>query len=173
MTSGSASVTLEGRLPGSEPHRIVIAPNCSLTPLTATLFLLATGGATFLIATVLAFKGLWPILPFAGVEIGLLVWATLHSIRRGRDREIIEIKPDAITIELSQGAHREFTVFPRHWAKVKLHAPQHGLHPSRLCLESHGRACEVGRFLTEDERRGLAVRLKQLIGNVNESPGSR
>ena len=37
-------------------------------------------------------------------------------------------------------------------------------------LESHGRACEVGRFLTEDERRSLAARLKQLVGNVNESP---
>jgi uncharacterized membrane protein len=37
-------------------------------------------------------------------------------------------------------------------------------------LESHGRACEVGRFLREDERRNLAVRLKQLVGNVNESP---
>jgi hypothetical protein len=37
-------------------------------------------------------------------------------------------------------------------------------------LESGGRGCEVGRFLTEDERRTLAHRLKQLVGNVNESP---
>jgi uncharacterized membrane protein len=37
-------------------------------------------------------------------------------------------------------------------------------------LESRGQACEVGRFLTEDERRSLAARLKQLVGNVNEPP---
>jgi uncharacterized membrane protein len=37
-------------------------------------------------------------------------------------------------------------------------------------LESRGQACEVGRFLTEDERRTLAARLKQLVGTVNEPP---
>jgi uncharacterized membrane protein len=65
------------------------------------------------------------------------------------------------------------SVFPRHWVKVKLHAPLAALHPSRLLLESHGRACEVGKFLTEDERRSLAARLKQVVGNVNESPALR
>jgi uncharacterized membrane protein len=37
-------------------------------------------------------------------------------------------------------------------------------------LESRGQACEVGRFLTQDERRTLAARLKQLVGNENEPP---
>ena len=37
-------------------------------------------------------------------------------------------------------------------------------------LESRGRTAEVGRFLTEDERRSLAARLKQLVGNANEPP---
>jgi uncharacterized membrane protein len=37
-------------------------------------------------------------------------------------------------------------------------------------IESHGRAREVGRFLTEAERRALAARLKTLVGNVDESP---
>ena len=61
-------------------------------------------------------------------------------------------------------------VFPRHWATVKLRDPQVTLHPSRLVIESHGCACEVGRFLTEDERRGLAGRLEQLVGRMGESP---
>jgi uncharacterized membrane protein len=37
-------------------------------------------------------------------------------------------------------------------------------------LESRGRVCEVGRFLTEDARQSLAARLQQLVGNVNEPP---
>ena len=32
---------------------------------------------------------------------------------------------------------------------------------------------EVGSFLTEDERRSLAARLKQVVGNMNESPALR
>jgi len=173
MTSGIAFVTSDEATPQVAPRRIELQPNCSLTPRTALYFLLATGGLTLAIAVILAFKGLWPILPFAGAEVALLVWATRHSMRKGQDRETVEITDNDVTIESFRNGHREITVFPRHWAKVKLHAPQQGLHPGRLTIESQGRACEVGRFLTEDERRGLSARLKQLIGNVNESPPLR
>jgi hypothetical protein len=43
-------------------------------------------------------------------------------------------------------------------------------HPSRLTIESMGRVCEVGPFLTEEDKRGLARRLAVLIGRVSESP---
>jgi uncharacterized membrane protein len=43
-------------------------------------------------------------------------------------------------------------------------------HLSRLTIESHGRACEVGRFLTDDERLRLAARLERLVGKTSESP---
>jgi uncharacterized membrane protein len=166
MTSGSTVATSIATTDSPPPLRIVISPNCSLTPTTAAVFLAATGGATFLIAVVMAARGLWPILPFAGLEIALLVWATLHSIRRGHDREILEIDENSVRVSRLTGGHTEMTVFPRHWTKVKLRAPQQGLHPARLTLESQGRTCEVGSFLTEGERRSLAGRLKQLIGKV-------
>ena len=165
MTSGSPVATSSAPARDSSPHQIVISPNCSLTPTTATLFLCVTGGATFLIAGFMASKGLWPILPFAGLEVALLVWATLHSIRKGRDREILVVAGNTVSVELIRGRHRQITVFPRHWTKVKLRAPLHGLHPSRLSLESQGRSCDVGTFLTEEERCSLAGRLKQLLAN--------
>jgi hypothetical protein len=37
-------------------------------------------------------------------------------------------------------------------------------------IESHGRAVEVGKFLTEEERRHLAAQLRRLIGDMNQSP---
>jgi uncharacterized membrane protein len=114
--------------------------------------------------------GFWPVLAFAVLEMLFLCWAVRASMRSGMVSETITITPDQVTIEHREEANHRFAVFPRHWARVTLHAPQAALHPSRLVLESHGRACEVGRFLTEDERRNLAVRLKQLVGNVNESP---
>jgi len=73
-------------------------------------------------------------------------------------------------VESRSGSRCEQVVFPRHWAQVKLRRPASRLHPSRLVIESHGRQCEVGDFLTEEERRGLAQRLVRLIGRVNESP---
>lgn len=166
MMSGSTVATPSAPTDSPPPHRIVISPNCSLTPVTTVLFLCATGGATFLVAGFMAARGLWPILPFAGLEIGLLVWATLHSVRRGRDREILEIDATTVRVELIRGRHREMTVFPRHWTKVKLRAPLQGLHPARLTLESQGRTCEIGTFLTEEDRSSLAGRLKQLLARA-------
>jgi len=37
-------------------------------------------------------------------------------------------------------------------------------------IESRGRACEVGSFLTEEERHRLAVRLRAVVGGMSESP---
>jgi uncharacterized membrane protein len=61
-------------------------------------------------------------------------------------------------------------VFPRHWARVKIRRPESPLHRSQLVIESHGRAHEVGKFLTEEERRQLAAELRRLIGGMNQSP---
>jgi uncharacterized membrane protein len=60
--------------------------------------------------------------------------------------------------------------FARHWAKVRLRSPPRRHSTSRLTIESHGRAYEVGSFLTEEDRCRLAQRLRYLVGGMNESP---
>jgi uncharacterized membrane protein len=147
-----------------------LSPRCSLTPKSARYFIAAVAAPTFGIAGILTLQGFWPVLPFAGLEIAVLVWAVRTSMRASAERETIAISDEWITLTRGDGAREWSSVFHRHWTRVTLHAPLAALHPSRLTLESRGRVCEVGRFLTEDERRSLAVRLKQLVGNVNESP---
>ncbi len=147
-----------------------LTPRCSLTPAGARVFVAIVGAATFAVATVCALKGLWPVLVFAALEMALLAWAVRASLREGSKRETIVIDERSITLRSHEPAGEHFSVFPRHGSRVKLHAPPQAHHPSRLMLESRGRVCEVGRFLTEDERRRLAARLKQLVGNVNEPP---
>jgi uncharacterized membrane protein len=149
---------------------VTLTPHRSLTPKTARIFIASVALGTFSVAGVFTMQGFWPVLPFAGIEIAVLIWAVRASMRSGRERETITITNDSITVERCSYRGAKLSVFPRHWARVKLRVPLVALHPSRLTLESHGRACELGRFLTEEERRSLAVRLKQLVGNVNESP---
>jgi uncharacterized membrane protein len=156
--------------PAAPEHRIELAPNCSLTPASARRFVGGLALLTFGTALFFALQGFWPILPFAGLEIGLLWWAVNTSMDAGRRREIILISDDSVVIERRGPANASRLVFARHWATVKLRDPPAAQHPSRLMIESHGRACEVGRFLTEDERRGLAARLRQLVGRASESP---
>jgi uncharacterized membrane protein len=142
----------------------------SLTKRGARWFVASVAATTFAVAVYCTAYGYWPVLVFAVLEILFLMWALRCSMRSGMTSETITVAPDTVIIVHRESGAERLAVFPRHWARVTLHAPLAALHPSRLVLESRGRACEVGRFLTEDERRGLAVRLKQLVGNVNESP---
>ena len=61
-------------------------------------------------------------------------------------------------------------VSSRHWARVRLQSPRTGNTPSRLTIESHGRAGVIGSFLTDEERAQLAVRLRGMVGGTSESP---
>jgi uncharacterized membrane protein len=159
--------------PDAPECRIELVPNCSLTPRAARLFVGSLAVVTFAVALFFAARGLWPILPFAGLEIGLLAWAVRASMRRGAEREVIIVSDESVRVEHRGLAGSRQTVFPRHWARVKLRGPPRTPHPSRLVIESHGRACEVGRFLTEEERCSLASRLQQLVGKTSESPALR
>jgi uncharacterized membrane protein len=152
------------------PLSIEIRPNCSLTVRGARLFFASACVMPFGMGGWLALKGFWPILPFAGLEMALLAWALRVSLERRFHSQTITVTESNVSVESRHRSSTERVVFPRHWAQVKLRRPAASLHPSRLTIESHGRHCELGSFLTEEERRGLARRLARLIGRVNESP---
>jgi uncharacterized membrane protein len=151
-------------------QRIEIVPNCSLSTRGAQIFFGSMCLATFGVAALMTFRGFWPVLPFAGLEMGVLGWALKKSLERRHHSETITVSDADVRIERRERARYVEVVFPRHWARVKLRRPHSRLHPSCLTIESHGRRCEVGSFLTEQERRGLAQRLARLIGRIDESP---
>lgn len=155
-----------------DPHQlsIEIRPNCSLSVRGAALFFAGACVAPLAIALFLTSRGFWPVLPFAGAELALLGWALRGSLQRRFQAQSITVTDENVSIQTCARGQTAQVVFPRHWAQVKLRRPAARLHPSRLTIESHGRQCELGSFLTEEERRGLALRLQRLIGHVNETP---
>ena len=148
---------------------IRLAPHCSLSPRGALYFYASACVTSFGVAGVVALRGWWPVLPFAGLEMLLLGAVLWHSQRRRHCVEVITVTDERIEIE-SKVAPQQPVVFPRHWAQVKLRRAASPLHPSRLLIMSHGRSFEVGSFLTEEDRRDLAGRLRRAVGHVNESP---
>jgi uncharacterized membrane protein len=101
----------------------------------------------------------------------LILGAALRiSLARRHHRQIIDVSESDVAVRTTIGRIHSEVVFPRHWAQVKLRRSTSRLHPSRLVIESHGRQCAVGDFLTEEERHGLYGELTGLIGRVNESP---
>ena len=153
-----------------QPVRIVICPHCSLTLRGAALLFCGLCLFCFTLAGVLALMGMWPVLPFAGLEMLLVGWALHSSLARRFRSETITLTDSDVSVESRDRARCRLIVFQRHWAQVKLRRPASRMHPSRLTIESHGRQCELGSFLTDEERYGLALRLQRLIGRINESP---
>ena len=146
-----------------------LAPHCSLTPRTALLFFGSVCFATFGVAGAATLMGYWPVLPFAGAEMALLGWALKTSMDRRHEHEHIDVTESEVIIEYSRGTPARI-VFPRHWARVKIRRPKSPLHRAHLVIESHGRAYEIGKFLSEEERLRLASHLGRVIGGMNQSP---
>jgi uncharacterized membrane protein len=149
-------------------HSITLTPNCSLTPRAAWGFFGSLCIVTFAIAVLVTTRGFWPVLPFAGLEMGLLGWAMHTSLQRRHHRQTITVTDESVEIEEVDRERCERIVFQRYWARVKMRAAESPLHPSQLTIESHGRRCEIGRFLNEQERRSLAKRLQRMI----DGPGT-
>jgi uncharacterized membrane protein len=150
-------------------RHIDLVPHCSLSLRGAWVFFGSVCFATFLVAGIATALGFWPVLPFAGAEMLLLGWALKTNMARRFQRETIDITESEVVIEDSDATPRR-VVFPRHWARVKIRRPQSPLHRGRLVIESHGHVREVGKFLTEEERRQLAAELRRFIGDMNQSP---
>ena len=148
---------------------IDLTPHCSLSVRGAVLFFTSVCLPTFAVAGIATALGFWPVLPFAGAEMLLLAWALRSNMQRRFEHETIDISDAEIVITYSRGEPAR-VVFPRHWARVKIRRPHSPLHRSQLVIESHGRAYEVGKFLTEEERRQLAAALRSQIGGMNQSP---
>ncbi|HEY3731391.1 MAG TPA: DUF2244 domain-containing protein [Steroidobacteraceae bacterium] len=149
---------------------IQLSPNCSLTTRGALLFFSSICLVSFTIALAMTLKGLWPVFPFAGLEMLVLGWALRSSLQRQHYSQTITVTDDRVEVATQRRELREQVVFPRHWAQVKLRRAETRLHPSRLTIESHGRSYEVGSFLTEEQRRALAGRLMRSVGRISESP---
>ena len=104
--------------------------------------------------------GAWPILPFAGIEMGVLYFAFRYIDRHADDYERITIQGDQVAVEIREGNGVRRHELNRCWARVVCEA-----RGARLALRSHGREVEIGRHLCDEERvdmaRALASELRQ------------
>jgi len=124
--------------------------------------------ASFTIGVALGFfsQGLTLVLPFAGLEVVALGAALYISAWRGGVKEVISVTEDNIRIEIGHDSPEQCHELKRAWAQVVLQRPWNNWYPSRLFIRSHGRQVEIGRFLNESERQGLAKELQKLIKNL-------
>lgn len=158
---GSAAATGGPRAPADERLFVVrgnaSASGASLAAASGLLGALAAG-----IGLAWWWQGLPLIAPFAGLEAGALALGLYWCHRRSRWQEVVRVRPDRVVVEAGYGRPQYRHEFERAWVRVVWRRGP-GWYPGRLLLRSHGREVEVGRALTEGERKALGGRLAMAI----------
>ncbi|MDY6942615.1 MAG: DUF2244 domain-containing protein [Pseudomonadota bacterium] len=149
-------------------YRCVTMPNGSLTPVGAGLFLAALAIPLICISVVAWQAGAWLILPFSGIEFVAVAWALGYGIRQSRYREVVSVTDQWVRVESGILRPENTLDFDRFWTSVSLEPRSASSCGLRLLLRNRGRSIEVGRFLTDDERKALAVRIQRAIGPMGQ-----
>ena len=137
-------------------------PHCSLTRKQQCLVFWSLVGVCFGTATVFAVLGYWLVLPFAGLEIGLLAWA-LETLRSHEGRfETLTIDGDTVRLEWCAGTRNASREMNRQWVQVQCDCTAPGRN-CRLSVSTHGRATEVGHYLSDEARLQLAATLRNRL----------
>ena len=152
-------------------YRFILRPNCSASWSDVKRFLAITAMVSLGIASMFAWAGFWPVLPFAGLEVALLAYAMYSTSARARETEVVDIDELQIAVEKGRTRPERCWRFQRSWARVFLVAAPFSHHPSRLYIGSCDRRIALGSFLTESERQELAREIRNaLAGEPVKSP---
>lgn len=145
--------------------RLVIGPNASLSARQAWWFMGWMCTVSLSIGGFFALQGLWPILPFAGLELAALGAALAVSLRRNRYREVVTFDGEVIRVEVGEvGRGAGLSVeLQRGATRVLLEPGPYRNSPTELLLSCRGQWLQLGRCLTDGERERLAARMRELI----------
>src|SRR5262249_32677829 len=116
----------------------------------------------FIAGLVFYLAGAWPVMGFFGLDVALVYCAFKLNYRSGRLYETVELTPARLTWTRvhPSGRREQFDGNP-YWARVSLDQRPDGRTTLRILVE--GRQLTFGGFLTDGERRDLAVALKDAL----------
>jgi len=149
---------------GSDDCWFIVRPNCALSWRTTKLVLLFFAGCFAALSAYFAAVGAWLVLPFAGLELAVLVAGFYLSALAGHACEVIEVEGPVLRIWRGRRRLNEVASLPANWSRVELRCDPRGWYPSRLFLYCHGKGFEVGSQLVEAEREELAAVLNDNVG---------
>ena len=143
--------------------RFELRPNCALS-WRGTKYLIWFFTACFAaVAGYFTALGAWLVLPFAGLELVVLVAGFYLSALAGHTREVVEIEGPVLRVMRGRRRLEEIGSFPANWTQVALRRDPRGWYPSRLLLCCHGKGLEIATKLVEEERAELAASLQDIL----------
>jgi uncharacterized membrane protein len=147
-----------GALP--QPYVRMKDRNRSLSPAGRRLFLCSISLVIVLLAGYATYRGAWLVMPFAGLEV-LLVLLAFRLVRvHEDDYERFEISAERGCFQARSANEVSNLEFNPEWAQVVYR--QKGWRCD-LALRFKGRQVEIGRLMSDEERMDWAQELKPRI----------
>tara|TARA_B100000683_G_C12424276_1_gene529077 strand:- start:694 stop:1185 length:492 start_codon:yes stop_codon:yes gene_type:complete len=149
---------------------IEISPNYSLKGWNRIIFL---GSLAFICLSIGIFffiMGAKLVLPFAGLEVIIVLTCFYLSFRWSQQKEVIYISKEKIKLEkgrlIKEKTWEEYRTF------VILEVEKNQYNSEQFCFKSKGKRLYFGSFLNDDDKLILKNELKKIIGQLNSlSPG--
>jgi uncharacterized membrane protein len=146
----------------ARPYQLVLAPHRSLSPNGFMLVMALFGGVSFVAGVAFTLIGAWPVLGFFGLDVLLLYLAFKLNYRSGRLYETIDVSPtDVVLARFHPDGRSERFVCNPFFARVDLGERVDG--QTFLSLRARDRSVLFGTFLTDDERREVAIELRRAL----------
>lgn len=144
-----------------ETHCIT-RPNASASTESVCKLLLSLVVFSGLIAVAFLHMGAWMVLPFAGLELVLVVLAFVVVLRHRGDYEKITFVQDQVEIEQSVLGEIKHVRFLCYWTRITLREGENG--KTSLWIGSHHQEVEFGRDTMDNaQREELASHLKRVL----------
>jgi uncharacterized membrane protein len=155
-------MTLFQTAPDGRNFCLLIRPDCSLSPGGVKAIVLLFSLVAFLIGGFMLILGAWPVLPFLGLEVAVLVVVFLMLQRRSTFYDLVEARGDQVGLRQKSEHGETSGTLNRYWTQIKLSGGPHW-YPSRLLVGSHGKFVEIGAALTEEDRIRTAKELQRVL----------
>lgn len=146
---------------GEKAFALLSRRNSSLSPAGRILVFGSLAVVTVAISLGFAIHGAWPVLPFAGLECLALYLVYGWLKRHQGDYQCVMLDNEQVVVETREGDETRRSEFSRAWAQVVIEDGAGGR--SSVFIRSHGRAVEIGKWLTSEARTKAARRLKRQI----------
>lgn len=142
---------------------IRLTPNRSASWAHTKYLMMAMVFFVMVIALAWAFVGAWVILPFAGLEVGLLVFIMYRVSKSTYKAELITISKDAVTFvkgRIPLKRFREEHHFSRDDLHIEVIETENNWHLPDIRLVTTELSVSVGTFLNLPDREALAEHLR-------------
>ena len=139
---------------------ITLLPNRSASWGETRLFIFIICGIMLAIGTFWAFAGAWMILPFSGIEAGLVAFLFYRVCLATYHKQVITFSNDSVLIQFGRHFPKRSWRLPLNNVYLALTEPKQKFSPVKINVSDGKQSIELGAFLNKEDKQLALLNLK-------------